>query len=221
MDGWEELKKNQKMKLKIKLIIAAVITALIITLGITIGAMAKQNKSWREKYELVQQTSTMYFKDLQSAKNDIHQYELTLADLQFMNDSITNKLLDLQKELKIKDKHVQNLQYMYSHFTKTDTLLMNDTIFLDVDFCLDTVLGDQWVENNLHLEYPGEIKVSTRVQSKKSVIIYLKREPINPPKKTWIGRLFQKKRKVARVFVNEENPYIDDQQNLFIDVVKK
>lgn len=209
------------MKLKIKLIIAAVLIVLFAGLGTTIGVMAHQNKQWKEKYEMVQQTNTSYFKDLQSAKNDIHQYELTLADLQLMNDSITNKMLDLQKRLKVKDKQVQNLQYLYSHFAKVDTVIFEDTIFLEPELCIDTLIGDEWVMTDLHLEWPGEIQLSTQVKSQKTVMVYLQKETVEPPKKCWLARLFQKKRKVAKVYIDEENPYIDDQQNLFIDVVKK
>lgn len=209
------------MKLKIKLIIAAVLIFLFAGLGTTIGVMAHQNKQWKEKYEMVQQTNTSYFKDLQSAKNDIHQYELTLADLQLMNDSITNKMLDLQKKLKVKDKQVQNLQYLYSHFAKVDTIVFEDTIFLEPELCIDTLIGDEWVMTDLHLEWPGEIQLSTQVKSQKTVMVYLQKETVEPPKKCWLARLFQKKRKVAKVYIDEENPYIDDQQNLFIDVVKK
>lgn len=209
------------MKLKIKLIIAAVLIILFAGLGTTIGVMAHQNKQWKEKYEMVQQTNTSYFKDLQSAKNDIHQYELTLADLQLMNDSITNKMLDLQKKLKVKDKQVQNLQYLYSHFTKVDTIIFEDTIFLEPEICIDTLIGDEWVMTDLHLEWPGEVQLSTQVRSQKTVMVYLQKETVDAPKKCWLARLFQKKRKVAKVYIDEKNPYIDDQQNLFIDVVKK
>lgn len=209
------------MRLKIKLIIAAVLIILFAGLGTTIGVIAHQNKKWKEKYEMVQQTNTSYFKDLQSAKNDIHQYELTLADLQLMNDSITNKMLDLQKRLKVKDKQVQNLQYLYSHFAKIDTIIFEDTIFLEPEICIDTLIGDEWVMTDLHLEWPGEIQLSTQVRSQKTVMVYLQKETIDAPKKCWLARLFQKKRKVAKVYIDEENPYIDDQQNLFIDVVKK
>lgn len=209
------------MKLKIKLIILAVLIALFAGLGITVGIMAKENKRWKEKYELVQQTNTSYLRDLESAKNDIHMYELTMNDLYMMKDSLTTSLLDLKAQLKLKDKQVQNLQYMYTHFVKHDTLTFEDTIFIEPEFCLDTLLGDKWIMNDLHLEYPNTIDIATQVNSKKKVVVYLVKETVNPPKKTWIGRLFQKKRKVAKVYIDEENPYIEDQQNLFIDVVKR
>ena len=209
------------MTTKIRIIILAIIAALIIGLGITVGVIAKENKRWKERYELVQQTSTSYLRDLESAKNDIHIYELTINDLYMMKDLLTQSLIDLKKELKLKDKQIQSFQYMSSHYTKTDTLRLKDTLFLEPDLCLDTLLGDEWIQNDLHLEYPSMIDIKTQVNSKKKVVVYLVKETINPPKKTWIGRLFQRKRKVAKVYIDEENPYIDDQQNLFIDVVKK
>lgn len=209
------------MRTKIKLIIAAVLLVLFAGLGTTIGVMAHQNKQWKEKYEMVQQTNTSYLLDLEAAKNNIHMYELTMNDLYLMKDSLTRSLVDLKKQLKLKDKQIQNLQYMSSHFVKYDTIRFEDTIFLEPEICIDTLIGDEWICNDLHLEWPGDINIATQVNSKKKVIVYLVKEPINPPKKTWIGRLFQRKRKVAKVYIDEENPYIDDQQNLFIDVVKK
>lgn len=206
---------------KIKLIISAIILAIMIGMGITIGVMVHQNKQWRDKYEMVQQTNTSYLLDLQSAKNDIHQYELTMNDLYLMRDSLTQSLLSLKKQLKLKDKQIQNLQYMSSHFIKYDTIRFEDTIFIEPELCIDTMIGDEWIWNDLHLEYPGDISISTQVNSKKKVIVYMVKETVDPPRKTWIGRLFQKKRKVAKVYIDEENPYIDNQDNLFIDVVKR
>jgi hypothetical protein len=37
----------------------------------------------------------------------------------------------------------------------TDTLRFTDTIFKEVNFKLDTCLGDKWYTNCLHLEYPN------------------------------------------------------------------
>lgn len=205
---------------KMKIVGAVIIAVLIAVMGASISVMAKQNKKWKEKYEVVQQTSTSYLRDLQSAKNDIHVYELTMNDLFMMNDSLTKSLLDLKRQLKLKDKQIQNLQYMSSHFTKRDTIVFEDTVFISPELCIDTVIGDEWIWNDLHLEWPGDISISTQVNSRKKAVVYIVKETVEPPKKTWIGRLFQKKRKVAKVYIDEENPYIDSQQNLFIDVVK-
>lgn len=209
------------MTTKIKLIIGIVFAALILGMGVTTTILIKENIKWKDRYEQSEQLKTSYLEDLNSAKNDIHMYELTIDDLYLMKDSMTQSLLDLKKQLKLKDKQIQNLEYMYAHFTKTDTLTLKDTIFIDIDFCLDTILGDEWISNKLHLEWPGEINIGTNVTSKKKVVVYVVKETVNPPKKCWLARLFQRKRKVAKVYIDEENPYIDDQHNLFIDVIKK
>lgn len=205
---------------KIKLIIAAVFLVITIGLGTGLGVSIAANKHLRAQYSEVLSNQTGYIRDLAAAQNDIHQYQLTIDDLRYMNDSVSNKMLDLQNKLKIKDKHIQNLQYMSSHFTKTDTITLSDTIFIDKNLCLDTLLGDKWVSTRLHLEWPSVVAVEPSVTSEKTVAIYTKKETVKPPKKTWIGRLFQKKHRVTKVYIDESNPYIDSQQNEFIEVVK-
>jgi hypothetical protein len=205
---------------KIRMIIAAILLAVILSLGIGLGISVHRNHTLKAQYKEVLSNQTGYIRDLSAAKNDIHQYQLTIADLRYMNDSVTNKMLDLQNKLKIKDKHIQNLQYMASHFTKTDTVTFSDTIFIDQNLCLDTLVGDKWVSTRLHLEWPSIVAVEPSVTSEKTVAIYTKKETVKPPKKTWIGRLFQKKHRVTKVYIDESNPYIDSQQNEFIEVVK-
>ena len=46
--------------------------------------------------------------------------------------------------------------------------------------------------------------------------MHVTRETVNPPCKTWIGRLFQKKHNVYNVTVIENNPYINIKENKFI-----
>lgn len=202
------------------MIITAILLVVILSLGVGLGISVHRNHSLKSQYEEVLSNQTGYIRDLSAAKNDIHQYQLTIADLRYMNDSVANKMLDLQNKLKIKDKHIQNLQYMSSHFTKTDTVTLSDTIFIDQNLCLDTLVGDKWVSTRLHLEWPSIVAVEPSVTSEKTVAIYTKKETVKPPKKTWIGRLFQKKHRVTKVYIDESNPYIDSQQNEFIEVVK-
>jgi len=205
---------------KIKLIIAAVCLVIMIGLGTGLGISIAANKSLKAKYEQVLSNQTGYIRDLAAAKNDIHMYQLTIDDLRYMNDSIGNKMLDLQNKLKLKDKQIQNLQYLASHFTRTDTVTLSDTIFIDEMLCVDTVIGDRWMSTRIHLEWPSIVAVEPSVTSEKTVAIYTTRETVQPPKKCWLARLFQKKHKVTKVYIDESNPYIDSQQNEFIEIVK-
>ena len=152
-------------------------------------------------------------------KDDSRMFMFHIEQLSYYNDSITEKLNAERKNLKIKDNQIVQLQYMLSKVQKVDTITLVDTIFTPtVD--LDTTIGDKWYSLNLKLKYPSSIIVTPTFNSEKMVFMYLKKETINPPKKTWLGRLFQKKHKVMEVKVLESNPYIENKQNRFIEIVK-
>ena len=152
-------------------------------------------------------------------KDDSRMFMLHIEQLSYYSDSITDKLNAERKNLKIKDNQIVQLQYMLSKVQKVDTITLVDTIFTPtVD--LDTTIGDKWYSLNLKLKYPSSIIVTPTFNSEKMVFMYLKKETINPPKKTWLGRLFQKKHKVMEVKVLESNPYIENKQNRFIEIVK-
>lgn len=152
-------------------------------------------------------------------KDDNRMFMFHIEQLSYYSDSITDKLNAERKNLKIKDNQIVQLQYMLSKVQKVDTITLVDTIFTPtVD--LDTTIGDKWYSLNLKLKYPSSIIVAPTFNSEKMVFMYLKKETINPPKKTWFGRLFQKKHKVMEVKVLESNPYIENKQNRFIEIVK-
>ena len=152
-------------------------------------------------------------------KDDSRMFMLHIEQLSYYSDSITDKLNAERKNLKIKDNQIVQLQYMLSKVQKVDTITLVDTIFTPtVD--LDTTIGDKWYSLNLKLKYPSSIIVTPTFNSEKMVFMYLKKETINPPKKTWLGRLFQKKHKIMEVKVVESSPYIENKQNRFIEIVK-
>ena len=152
-------------------------------------------------------------------KDDSRMFMFHIEQLSYYSDSITDKLNAERKNLKIKDKQIVQLQYMLSKVQKIDTITLVDTIFTPtVD--LDTTIGDKWYSLNLKLKYPSSIIVAPTFSSEKMVFMYLKKETINPPKKTWLGRLFQKKHKVMEVKVVESSPYIENKQSRFIEIVK-
>ena len=135
------------------------------------------------------------------------------------NDSILNKMNDLRKELKIKDKELLSLYYLNSQITKIDTILMKDTIFVK-SLKLDTIVGDRWYTMKLGLEYPNKIIVNPSFISEKYIITNSKKETIEPPKKYWIQRIFQKKHIIAEINIIEKSPYIKEIQNQFIQIIK-
>jgi hypothetical protein len=56
-------------------------------------------------------------------------------------------------------------------------------------------------------------------ESEKAVVVSTKRETVDPPKKFFLCRWFQKKHTVVKVVVKENNPHVIDQENVFIEIV--
>ena len=127
---------------------------------------------------------------------------------------------DVRKELKIKDKNIKQLQYLLSISTKKDTVLFTDTIFRDKSLALDTIIGDKWYNIRLGLKYPNLIYTKPTFTSEKYIIVNKKKETINPPKKFFLFRWFQRKHTILEVNMVERNPYIENKNNRFIEIIK-
>lgn len=155
-----------------------------------------------------------------SLKNQSIVYQYTIEQLNFSNDSILDKLKQARDGLKIRDKKIKELAYLATTAKTTDTLILRDTIFRDKEFVLDTTIGDEWYKCELGLKYPNVISLSPEFKSEKEIVVSTKRETIYPPKKCWLGRLFQKKHTVIEVNIVEESPYVETTESKFIQIIK-
>lgn len=192
---------------------------IIILCGI-IWALSSSKNEYKDNYYIAVENTKAYQQQLTNTQKEIIAFKFTIEQLQYFNDSITNKLLQKQKELDIKDDNIKQMQYIMSEFNTSDTIILSDTIFLQPDFYLDTVLGDKWMNTTLEMKYPNFISIKPTVKSEKSVIVYSEKETVNPPKKFFLCRWFQKKHTVLKIVVEEENPYIINQMNVFYDVIE-
>lgn len=144
---------------------------------------------------------------------------LTVEQLNQVNDSIIQKMNGMRRELGIKDKEIQQLQYQLSEASRKDTVVFRDTLFRDPELQIDTTIGDKWYNVRLGLSYPSTIVVAPSFTSERYVNMYLKKETVNPPKKCWIGRLFQRKHRIMVVETWENNPYIKVKEERFVKIV--
>ena len=208
------------LTLKVKLIIIAVVIVVLGVLSATIAIQSHRISSLTRdlSYANANEKALMLIND--SNKNQIRSLQFTVEQLDFFNDSIMKKLDAARKELKVKDKDLKELQYLKTVATKTDTVKLLDTIFVD-NFCLDTTIQDEWHKTSLELCYPNTIIVSPEFTSEKTIVTHLKKETVNPPKKCWLARLFQKKHKVIIVDIKEENPYITTKEYRHVEIIGK
>lgn len=195
---------------------------IIILILILIGAIAHlsyQNKQLTIKYKASIENVKAYDAQLSGLEGNNRVLKLTVEQLNYFNDSIIKKMKVVQKELGIKDKRLQQLQYEASHAQRHDTITLTDTIFRN-DFSLDTIVGDKWFKTNLHLKFPSTIALSPEIELERYTFINGKRETVNPPKKFFLFKWFQKKHTVVEVNIREMNPYVKNKTQRFIQIVE-
>lgn len=179
-----------------------------------------ENKNLKEELLLSKNNEKALIADNNTLSSKNIAYQLTIEQLNYFNDSIINKLDSIRKELKIKDNNIKQLQYILSKAGKKDTIIFSDTIFIDNNLNIDTTLEDKWYTLNLELKYPNTIITEPIFISEKYVISSYRKETINPPKKCKFLRMFQKKHKVIEVEVIDNNPYITNKRQKFIEIIK-
>ena len=195
------------------------IISIIILVGI-ISFLGYTNKKLSNQYAIAYENIKAYDAELSGLRGDTKVYKLTIEQLNYFNDSIIKKMKVVQKELGIKDKRLQQLQYEASHAQRADTIILKDTLFRDPQLKLDTIVGDKWFRTNLHLEFPSTIALKPEIELERYTFISGKRETVNPPKKFFLFRWFQKRHTVIEVNVREMNPYVKDKTQRFIQIIE-
>ena len=207
------------MTQKIKLIIGIVITAIIIALSTTIVIM--NNRINVLNYEISNAITNIKAYELENSalRDDTIEFKYTIEQLNYSKDSLNQRINKLRKDLKIKDKNIQKLQYMLSENQKKDSIVfVHDTLFRE-NIKVDTTLNDNWSKLHLQLEYPNTVLAEYSFKNESLVTTYIKRETVNPPHKCAFIRWFQKKHKVIYVEINEQNPYCEIKEQRFINII--
>lgn len=193
---------------------------LIIVLLAIIGGMWKQVEHSNDKWERAEANVKAYSALNAQADEKNIALQLTVEQLGYFKDSVLQELDKTRRQLKIKNKNLKAVQSVSSSFTKTDTVTLKDTIFKEPTLSVDTVMGDKWYNVNIGLKYPSTITVKPYFKSEKHIIISAKRETVNPPKKFFLFRWFQRKHTVVHVDVVEKNPYVDAESSKYVEIVK-
>lgn len=189
-------------------------------LAISTYSLYRSNTSLKEELSISKANEKAFIMENNGFKDQNRAFQFTVEQLEYFNDSLITKMNEVRKELRIKDKDLKQMQYLLSEAQKKDTIVFRDTIFRDPLVRVDTLLGDKWYQLKLGLRYPSTIITEPKFVSEKYIIVDYRKETIDPPKKCFIARWFQKKHKVVEVEVVEKNPYIENKQQRFIEIVK-
>ena len=197
-----------------------ILLGVLILTGISMYWLYNRYQKLTAEYSISIENIKAYDSELSGLRDDTKVYKLTIEQLNYFNDSIIKKMKVVQKELGIKDKRLQQLQYEASHAQRADTIILKDTLFIDSQLKLDTIVGDKWFRTNLHLEFPSTIALKPEIELERYTFISGKRETVNPPKKFFLFRWFQKKMTVITVTVKENNPHVKNKTQRFIQIIE-
>lgn len=205
------------MKKYIYLSIVIIIIGLITSLVFTIST----NNRYREDIELYDNNFKALNLKCDSLNNEAIAYKFEVEQLEYINDSIINKLNESRKELKIKDQTIQQMYYILTESSIKDTVTFKDTVFRDNFVKIDTTLGDAWYSLDIKALTPTTIKYDISYTSELEMFAYKSKEYVGIPKKCFISRWFQKKQNVIRVEVKDNNPYAVIKNKKFIILKNK
>ena len=200
--------------------IGIIALALILVLGVTTYVQYEKVNSLKTELSISKSNEKAFIAENNGLKEENIAFKFTIDQLNYFNDSLTTKMNDVRKELKIKDKDLKQMQYLLSQAQKTDTIRFRDTLFIDKTLQLDTLIGDEWYNIRLGLQYPNLITTTPTFKSETYIVTSSKKETVNPPKKCAIARWFQKKHRVVEVEIVEKNPYIENKQQRFIEIIE-
>ena len=196
-----------------------ILVYIIIGLSVILFLLANSYKNLMDSYLKSANNNKAYERLLDSTKNNNVQFQLTIKELENSKDSIFAEMNKVREELKIKDKNLKQIQYINTVTKITDSVIIKDTIFKE-DFNLDTCIFDDWHKTNICLSFPSKIEVKSSFKNETYITTSLKKETIKPASKIFFIRWFQKKMKVVEVNVIQKNPYTENCEQRFIEVVK-
>lgn len=197
-----------------------ILLAIAVCLGVLLILAYKNNDELNLKWKIAEANVKSYSNLYDLGNKRSAALQLTVDQLGYFKDSVLQELNTARKELKIKDKNLKALQMVSSSFSKADTIYHTDTLFKQPSLQMDTVIGDEWYTLRLGLKYPSMIAVKPEFKSKKHIVVSSKKETVNPPKKFFLFRWLQKKHWVLHIDVIEKNPYVSNEEDRYIEIIK-
>ena len=196
-----------------------ILLGIILLISISLYLLYNNYEKLSNKYSTSTENIKAYNAELSGLKDENRVYKLTVEQLNYFKDSITVKMNEARKELGIKDSKIKQMQYQLSHIEKSDSVVLVDTIFT-TDFKLDTIVGDEWANTHLIMKYPNYIKFTPKFKLESFLFVEAKKETIEPPKKFFLFRWFQKKQTILNIIVKENNPYVETDKQKFIEIIE-
>lgn len=143
-------------------------------------------------------------------------FRMRISDLEVTGDSLICVLDSMRRQIGIRDKRLREMHHRVTYVERTDTIYLSDSIFISG---LDTTINDGWVSTHLKIDVPNKITHSVSVRNQTDLFVTTKRETVNPPRKFFLFRLFQRKHTVVTVVAKEGNPWCQTAESRHVEIV--
>lgn len=157
-----------------------------------------------------------YSRVIMDSDNERTVFRMRISDLEVTGDSLICVLDSMRRQIGIRDKRLREMHHRVTYVERTDTIYLSDSIFISG---LDTTITDGWVSTHLKIEVPNKITHSVSVRNQTDLFVTTKRETVNPPRKFFLFRLFQKKHLVVTVVAKEGNPWCQTAESRHVEIV--
>lgn len=185
----------------------------------------------REDVQIAEQNRIASVEMYNNEKNKTYALNLKIEDLDRIKNKQIQEMDSIRRALNVKDKQ---LKALYGQKSSAD---IRDTIELPIhvpvidsttgnvipmeDCYTDTCIGDmRWYNVCIDRIDSNLIVLSAHFESDLTLITVEKKEIVNKPRKTWLGRLFQRKVKTMSITAVEQNPYVRNDSTILVVPIK-
>lgn len=199
------------------IILGVIIFALIGTIKYMSVSLTTANKniSRLESNEKAYVNGTKIWKDKEDRYvTESRTFQKTIRDLKYEKDKITKKQNAIINDLKLDIKKLNQVGYVS---TKIDTVLVSTKITKDSCYVFD--YGPQMKATFCIKDSSATYR--PEIANDLSLFFTDKRETIEPPKKFFISRWFQKKHTIVMATAINSNKYVKTDTLQFTYIVKK
>ena len=202
--GW--FWKNIKV---VAVIIISIFAAIIFYQG-------KQIKEKNRQIDRVTNNTLFYQEQLSDKDKEIRTLNLSIDEFKNTNDSIIQNIVDIQKELKIKDKELKQAQSQNQEINIDTTIVVGDKDF-------EKEIKPNELTSLIIIKKDSILTAKISIQNTQTLFISNKREYKNQYK-NWFRRLIHfdfKKRDVYKYQIHNSNPLIEVKETRLITIDNK
>ena len=191
-----------------------VVSSLLGAFSYVLWRRVRSVASERDDYAMV---AKAYASACEDSEGESRVFRLRIGELTASSDSLMRRMDSLRREIGVRDKRLRAIHYRETVVERRDTIVLRlPAVAADID----TVVDDGWVRTAVSLRRPDSLSVSARVRNETTIVVKTRRETVEPPKRFFLLRWFQRRHTVVTVVAKEGNPWCETREFRSVEIVE-